>query len=205
MLLLKISRFSLAGVLLLFSSISYAQQNGVSSSDWPDRTQGTGTLNKRNFQVENGVTLGSEDLLNNFMLRYGLTDATELRLLIDAGKEDGVVGVLPITLGLKQRILEQNGALPAVAFVGSLMIQPLATKDFRDTGLDFMLRLAFDHNLSDSWSFGYNLAPPNFLKTLKLPASSPIHPVENGQVMQNIFPLILILHRNTILISAFSI
>lgn len=108
MLLLKISRFSLAGVLLLFSSISYAQQNGVSSSDRPDRTQGTGTLNKRNFQVENGVTLGSEDLLNNFMLRYGLTDATELRLLIDAGKEHGAVGVLPITLGLKQRILNKT-------------------------------------------------------------------------------------------------
>lgn len=55
-----------------------------------------------------------------------------------------------------------------MTFVGSLMIQPLATKDFRDTGLDFMLRLAFDHNLSDSWSFGYNLDTAELFKNFKV-------------------------------------
>ncbi|RQP14917.1 MAG: hypothetical protein EAS48_00495 [Chryseobacterium sp.] len=135
-------RYRITAFAILVGGFISAQTDTI-HSDRPDRTHGTGTLKKKSFQIENGVTFGSEDLMNNFMLRHGLTDNTEIRLLIDAGKEEGVKGIMPITLGLKQRIAEENGPLPAVAFVGSLMIQPLATKDFRDTGVDFYAAVGF--------------------------------------------------------------
>lgn len=155
--------FAVAGV-----NFAGAQQDGVISADRPDNTQGTSTLHKRNFQIENGVTFGSEDLMNNLMLRYGITDKTEIRLLVDAGKQEGVRGIMPVTLGLKQKLAKQKGVLPAVAFVGSLMIQPLATRDFSDTGVDFMLRLAFENELTDQLSLDYNIATAELFKELQL-------------------------------------
>lgn len=155
-------------IFLSAASNRIAQQRIV--TDRPDQTDGTYTVPVNAFQLENGVLFSKEILLNNFMLRYGVGKTTELRLAIDAGKNGGLSGLQPVTLSLKQRFLEQHGALPAVAFIGDLSFGQLASKPFQVNEIPFALKLAFDNDLSKRCSIGYNIGTSNEFRQLDLTA-----------------------------------
>ena len=78
------------------------------NTDRPDQSDGIYTIPKNTFQLENGITITKQTVINNLMLRYGLTPSTEIRLLLNAGKEFKNKGLLPISLSFKQRIIEQK-------------------------------------------------------------------------------------------------
>lgn len=127
------------------------------NTDRPDQGDGTYTVPKNNFQLENGITIAKETVLNNFMLRYGLTSSTELRLVLDAGKEMRSNGLAPVTLSIKQRLVAQRKLVPAITLVGYLGFEQLASKDFRSKGVSSVFKLAFENDLSEKFSLGYNL------------------------------------------------
>ncbi len=79
-------------LILLAAIPSFAQEQWI-NTDRPDQTDGTYTIPTNTFQIENGVTLSKETIMNNFMLRYGAGKSTELRLGVDAGKEYGLKGL----------------------------------------------------------------------------------------------------------------
>ncbi len=95
------------------------------------------------------------------MLRYGVTPSTETRILIDAGKEGGISGLKPITFSIKQRVLKQRKIIPAITFVGYVSFEKLASKNFQSNRIPFEVKLAFENELSDKFSLGYNLGTSN--------------------------------------------
>lgn len=104
------------------------------------------------------------------MLRYGITHTTEIRLLFDAGKEFENYGLQPLTLSIKQRIIEQHKFIPAISFVGYLSYGQIATKDFQNKEWAYQVKLAFENNLTDRLSLGYNVGVSNKFENLDLSA-----------------------------------
>lgn len=102
------------------------------------------------------------------MLRYGLTPSTEIRLLLNAGKEFKNKGLLPISLSFKQRIIEQKKIIPAMTLVGYIAFEQLANKDFKGNKLPFEIKMAFENEINNKFSIGYNLGISNQLKNLNL-------------------------------------
>lgn len=127
------------------------------NSDRPDQSDGVATVPEKMIQIENGVTAAKETLLNNLMIRYGIGKTTEARILIDAGHEAGRGGLKPVTISLKQQLLVQRGILPAITLVGYITPGELASPDYKGESLAVEVKLAFENQLSERFSVGYNL------------------------------------------------
>lgn len=138
------------------------------NTDRPDQSDGIYTIPKNTFQLENGITIAKQTVINNLMLRYGLTSSTEIRLLLNAGKEFKNKGLLPISLSFKQRIIEQKKIIPAMTLVGYIAFEQLANKDFKGNKLPFEIKMAFENEINNKFSIGYNLGISNQLKNLNL-------------------------------------
>lgn len=141
------------------------------NTDRPDQSDGIYTIPKNTFQLENGITIAKQTVINNLMLRYGLTPSTEIRLLLNAGKEFKNKGLLPISLSFKQRIIEQKKIIPAMTLVGYIAFEQLANKDFKGNKLPFEIKMAFENEINNKFSIGYNLGISNQLKNLNLSVS----------------------------------
>ena len=138
------------------------------NTDRPDQSDGIYTIPKNTFQLENGITIAKQTVINNLMLRYGLTPSTEIRLLLNVGKEFKNKGLLPISLSFKQRIIEQKKIIPAMTLVGYIAFEQLANKDFKGNKLPFEIKMAFENEINNKFSIGYNLGISNQLKNLNL-------------------------------------
>lgn len=159
-------------VLFLFISLAatthcLAQTENI-NTDRPDQSDGVYTVPKHLFQLEDGVTLAEETFLNNFMLRYGLTSSTEIRLVSDAGRELEAKGFKPLTLSAKQRIMKQRGVLPALTFVGYVAFEKIASPDFQGCQIPVELKLAFENELNDRLSISYNVGTSDEFEALNL-------------------------------------
>lgn len=141
------------------------------NTDRPDQSDGVYTIPKNTFQLENGITVAKQTVINNLMLRYGLTPSTEIRLLLDVGKEFENKGLLPISLSFKQRIIEQKEIIPAMTLVGYVAFEQLASKDFKGNKLPFEIKMAFENEINEKFSIGYNLGTSNQFKDLNLSAA----------------------------------
>lgn len=138
------------------------------NTDRPDQTDAPATVPFKKFQVEEGVMISKESAVNNLMIRYGLTHSTEVRLLVDAGKEFQNKGLQPVTFSLKQRIIEQKNAIPAISFIGDVSAGPMASRDFYTREWPFALKFAFENDLSQKFSLGYNVGTSERFKNLDL-------------------------------------
>ena len=138
----------------------------VVNSDRPDMTDGVQTVSKGRFQIENGLTFAKQTVENNWMLRVGISKSTEVRLGVDAGLEDGLKGLKPLTLSFKQRLLEEQGFFPALTLIGGLSYGEIASKEFQENKLDYELILSFENTLTDKLSLGYNIGISNNFKDL---------------------------------------
>lgn len=154
-------------VFSLFTFTGFAQEIRI-DTDRPDQGDGVATVPKGWFQVEEGATIADNTFINNLMFRVGVGQATEVRLLIDAGREDGVGGLKPVTISLKQRLTKQHGVLPAVSFVGYLSYERLATKNFSGNKVPYELKLAFENELSEKLTLGYNAGASDDFNHLNL-------------------------------------
>ena len=126
----KLRTLSLLVLCLCISGISQAQKEKI-NTDRPDQSDGVYTVPKGALQLENGLMIADREFENNLLLRYGVGHTTELRLLVDAGKEQNNKGVKPITFSVKQRIAQQRNILPAISFSGYLSYGKLASKGNR--------------------------------------------------------------------------
>lgn len=148
--------------------ICVCAQEQVISTDRPDQSDGTATVPVRKLQLEDGLTVAEETVVNNLMVRYGLTATTEVRLLADAGKTYNAAGLQPVTLSIKQRLLKAKGIFPAVSAVAYLSAGPLASADYESDEWPFALVLAFENEISDNFSLGYNIGASDNFESLNL-------------------------------------
>lgn len=126
------------------------------NTDRPDQSDGTYIIPLNRLQIENGVIAAKNTILNDLMVRYGITNSTELRLNVDAGKEIGS-GLEPITFSFKQRLVRQKKWIPAITFVGYAQVGQLASRDFKSKNTNVDFRFAFENELNDQFSLTYNL------------------------------------------------
>lgn len=149
---------------------------GEMITDRPDETEAPSLVAKGYLQIETGFFYEErrygnyhekEWAYNTTLLRYGLFDNLELRLGTDVvqvreeinGREfnSTETGFVPLLLGAKIGIAEEEGWLPEIGFMGHLRLPFAASEDFRpeNTGVDF--RFAFTHTINDSSDLSYNL------------------------------------------------
>lgn len=155
------SKTLLALIMTFQLGISFGQQSEIINTDRPDQSDGTYTLTKKYLQIENGITALNGSFQNNLMLRYGITNSTEIRLLFDFEKNSQSLGLTPIGLSLKQKLVRGNEIIPDITFVTYLRNGNLASKDFRDANYSYSLLLAFQNTINDNFSIGYNLSSNN--------------------------------------------
>ncbi len=154
--------------MLIGIQITALAQEHTISTDRPTQSDEVATVPKNKIQLEEGLNLAEKTMLNNLLIRYGVTNSTELRLLVDAGKASGVEGLQPITFSLKQHIIDQNGVIPAISFVGYLSCGALASSNYKSSQWPFQLKFSFANGLTDKLSLGYNIGTSDEFKQLNL-------------------------------------
>ncbi|MEZ5070448.1 MAG: transporter [Bacteroidales bacterium] len=146
------------------------------TTDRPDQTESSSVVPRRALQVETGFVLqkdrGEVVTLKNIaynatLLRYGLTKNFEVRLGFDylgekaefsnSGFSYNLSGLGPLYTGFKTRMLEEQGWIPEMAFLGGVVWPFPASDDFRPGYASARMRFAFSHTLAPSLSLGYNL------------------------------------------------
>ncbi len=158
----------LAALAICAGTVVRAQGPETISTDRPDQSDGVYTVPVGVFQLENGINLAEDLLLNDLMVRYGLGKRSEARLVVDAGTVAGESGLLLVVFSVKQRLVEARGALPAIAFVGYAGIGALATGEFQEDRITTELKLAFEQDLSERFGLGYNLGTSDPFRNFNL-------------------------------------
>lgn len=183
----------LLGLLIFFFRQCCLAQDSVItiSPDRPDQTDAPSTVPAFKFQVEEGATFADKTCLNNFLLRFGLTGSTELRFASDAGKVLTQSGFKPVALGFKQRFIQQNRFLPAVALIGDVVFGSLASKDFRQNNFPYELKLAFENDIDNHFSIGYNLGTDSWFLDLNVTFEVVYSPAEPLSVFVEYFSTFL--------------
>lgn len=172
---LKISQIIL--VFFLFIGALSAQDEQI-NTDRPDQSDGVYTLPKSKFQIEEGITIAKEVLENNFLLRVGLTRSTEARVSLDFGRTGELSGLMPVTFSVKQRLIKQRHIIPAITLVGYLSIGRFATPDFRQDVWPYSVKLAFENELSEHITLGYNIGTSDSFKSMDLTLNLGYSPVD---------------------------
>lgn len=165
----KLKKIFLPFCICFSVSESFAQNEPI-NTDRPDQGDGVFTIPKKSWQIENGIIIAKETFINNFLLRYGLTQSTELRLVVDAGKEASAKGFKPISFSIKQRLVEQQKVRPAISFVGYISNENWASKNFQVDHIEYELKLAMENEINNKFSLGYNVGTSNHFKNLNLTA-----------------------------------
>jgi hypothetical protein len=135
-------------------------------ADRPDQTESAYLVPDGYFQMELGFSITDTDpgflyAYPSALWKYGLNDNFELRLItqyitIQREPNPDQNGFLPLAAGIKARLSEQKGILPKMSFIGHIRVPGVVSDEFESTYLAPDLRLAFDHQVSDFMSIGYN-------------------------------------------------
>jgi hypothetical protein len=183
-------------LLLLITVMPFASQaqdddKDEMETDRPSQTSTPKTVVKNRFQFEGGVQKqhdisngqhSDEYLYPTALLKYGLTNKLELRLLIeDEGdyehipdKQKVASGIKPLKVGFKYNLFKEKGALPNTSIIARAALPKVATKDFKGDYLAPAFRLAMQNSLSKKVTLAYNVAAqweaddvhPQYLVTL---------------------------------------
>jgi hypothetical protein len=145
-------------------------------TDRPDQTESASVVPLKSLQIETGFIreFDATDLAesknfayNTTLLRYGFFENTELRIGIEYLGEkitylnidstSDANGLSPLYAGFKTKIVNENGLLPEIAFLGALNLPATAGTNFKPTYTSATMRFSLAHTLSPRFSLGYNL------------------------------------------------
>ena len=163
---MQMKKILLFALLMLASQSILAQESKI-ETDRPDQTETPSIVPKGKFQMENGFSFekGSQDsesfLAPSSLLKYGLNDRFEFRLIAEFASEKNtgktISGLNPILVGFKVAIAEEKGIWPKVSFISHLMIPDLASKALKTEYYAPRFRFTMQHTLTEKISLGYNL------------------------------------------------
>ncbi len=151
--------------LLFFTSASLAQSE-VISTDFPDQTESPTLVNPHMFQAEiffcrEKHDSGFSTLAPSMLIRFGVNEHFEVRAtttyaIIDQ-TGNSVKGFEPVNIGLKAKLMDENGAIPTTSLIAHLQFPGMASAPFLANYHATDICLAMQHTLSDKTSLGYNL------------------------------------------------
>jgi hypothetical protein len=153
--------------LLLVAFTVHAQKSSPIVTDRPDQSDGAYVLPKRLLQLENGILFNREGVLNNFMVRYGWSENSEIRFAMDFGKFNSDFTILPSQFSVKHKILNQTGAIPTITLIGYLNVGQLASSNVDMRQTKGSLLLAFQYEINDKMGFEWNFGSQSFKNDLR--------------------------------------
>lgn len=152
-------------VVLVFSTSCFCQS--IIETDRPDQTETSSIVPKNKFQAETGIKHEKTDeeeneyVLPTSLLKFGLSDALELRVILEYGyvknKEGIENGLKPLIVGAKVKLFDEKGIFPATSLLGQFQLPKVASSDFKVSHLSPEFRLLMQNKLSESSDLGYNL------------------------------------------------
>jgi Putative MetA-pathway of phenol degradation len=173
-----------AAAALLCATALFAQSDeDLINPDRPGIADGSQTVKHGTFQVELGaerdhqVQGGADDvtLSTPLLLRYGLTDAFELRVetsgferdtttTIFGGDRNTASGLAPISAGFKFHFLDEDQKIhrPSLGVIGRIFA-PSGSRDLRSHETTADIRLAADLDLSDRWAINPNIGVASYV------------------------------------------
>jgi hypothetical protein len=189
-------KFFLVFILILFCRVVHAQFNETIRTGRPGQAIGAFTVGDKIFQLQSGFDyFGSKNngiknsgLLNNTVLRYGLTEPFEISALLEYKTEtlkqnDAKTtyhGLSAIDVGMRYHIYTGKGLIPNVGFQIRMRL-PVLSEDYKidDIAPRFIVvtsqRLSETFSLITNWGAswnGNNTAPQgNYVINLGFPFS----------------------------------
>jgi Putative MetA-pathway of phenol degradation len=157
-----------AGTALLALAIAgtaFAQGEDLISADRPGIADSSTTIRRGAWQIEAGLERDDQTaertLSTPALVRYGLSDAFELRLegsgyqRVTAATSSS--GWAPVSIGAKLHIMEEDAQRrrPSVGLIARVFV-PSGSGEFRSTTATADLRLAADLDLNEHWSVNPN-------------------------------------------------
>lgn len=141
-------------------SETFSQDSEAINTDRPDQSDGSYIVSKETVQVETGILYGKDEagyIFHNTMVRYGVNNKLEARLLVDYGKTDSNIILNPVGLSIKHQLFEQKKILPAITFVAYGYLPFTATQTVKPDKLPFNFLVAFQNNITKKLGIGYNI------------------------------------------------
>lgn len=159
-------------VLCIFLQIHlWAQQEGRMETDRPDQTESPFLTKKNYLQVEIGLGLAKEQGYSTIaaptiLWKYGLSKKFELRLVSEINVvknpppvpdgHDVNTGLVPLQIGGKLSLFEENGLLPKTSFIFHAAIPKVASRKFQAAKWAPEFVFAMQNTLSKTLGLGYN-------------------------------------------------
>jgi hypothetical protein len=156
-------------ILLLpaFALTAKTQDTTHINTDRPDQSDGAYIVHPRVFQVETGAYVNTLDqynqaLVQSTMLRYGLVNRVELRLLFDAGIfnnqyiHSSESGIFPLAVCSKIGLVKEKGWIPDITLSGYLRLPFTASKNIRPAYFSSTGTLVIQHSIGDLFTLACN-------------------------------------------------
>ena len=150
---------------LFFSTSSFCQSS--IETDRPDQTETSFIVPKNKFQAETGIKHEKTDkgeneyTLPTSLLKFGLSEILELRVILEFGyseTEKGIEsGLKPVIVGTKVKLFDEKGIVPAASLLAQFQLPKVASSDFKAAHLAPEFRLLMQNKLSDASDLGYNV------------------------------------------------
>ena len=141
------------------------------STDRPDQTEASNTLNKGSFQLESGLVFlkNNDESYKSFLapsnlIRYGVTDKVEFRIFTQYetkkyewdGANRKYSGLNDLELGVKVQLFQKENSKTEVAFLSHVII-PTASDELGSSETGVVNKLSISHALSGGFGLGYNV------------------------------------------------
>ncbi len=161
-----VNRLKFVLVFIAMSNLIYSQIN----SDRPGYSDPPQTVGLSKIQWENGLDFtmidGKTDVYEmnfvNSMIRYGISDYSEIRLTFGYSKlklddDNNFSGLSNLGLGTKLKINEsENELIPSSSLIMNLNL-PYGDENFKPSKLEPALVFVFENGVSDDFTVGYNI------------------------------------------------
>ena len=139
---------------------------GDIDTDRPDQTESPVTIRKKWVQIEHGFGIAGDGAVktsaSSTLFRYGLFNFLELRLETDfihtnaTGFAHATTELQPVIVGAKVPLWEEKRWIPKTSILLYAGWPFLAARSFRNFDVQRGMRIAFQNNLSQTISWGYN-------------------------------------------------
>jgi hypothetical protein len=145
-------------------------------TDRPDQTESAEVVPLFRLQIETGILQewqesGSDFYIHNrefggTLLRFGFhrrfearlgTGMLQTRAKLVGLEPDQIHGIAPLEIGLKVKILKEDGMIPDVALIAGYQIPGTGGQEYDPEELIQTYLFAFAHTLGENLGLGYNL------------------------------------------------
>jgi hypothetical protein len=151
----------------LSNQIIIGQNPPSIQTDRPDQTESPFITPIHYFQIENGFTFEQTSRQQqgiaspSILTRFGIHEYFEIRLiteyLTNKNEFSNLNGIAPLKIGIKTKLIDEEGIIPTTAFIGHLTLPKLASRGFQQEHYTSDFRFAMQHTISENQTINYNL------------------------------------------------